>query len=208
MQTTLASSVQSNNRAVAPMAIPCAVRKLSLLLTMFSLTLSSFAAVTVTILPRRAPLTLNQKQQFNAAVSGTTNTGITWLVDGIVGGSSKVGTISTSGLYTPPSTTGTHTVIARSKANTSVSAGATVWVTNYPGMMTYHGETFRSGLNAQERALAPSRLNSTTFRRVFTRSVDGQIYAQPLYVANLLIGTSYRTSFTPRPSTTVFMHST
>ncbi len=192
MQTTLASSVQSNSPPVAPMAIRCAVRKLSLLLTMFSLILSSFAAVTVTILPRRAPLTLKQKQQFNAAVSGTTNTGITWLVDGIVGGSSTAGTISTSGLYTPPSTTGTHTVIARSKANTSVSAGATVWVTNYPGMMTYHGETFRSGLNAQERALAPSRVNSTTFRRVFTRSVDGQIYAQPLYVANLLIGTSYQ----------------
>ncbi len=192
MQTTLASSVQSNNPPVAPMAIRCAVRKLSLLLAMFSLPLSSFAAVTVTILPRRAPLTLKQKQQFNAAVSGTTNTGITWLVDGIIGGSSTVGTISTSGLYTPPSTAGTHTVIAQSKANTSVSAGATVWVTNYPGMMTYHGETFRSGLNAQERALAPSRVNSTIFRRAFTRSVDGQIYAQPLYVASLLIGTSYQ----------------
>jgi hypothetical protein len=174
------------------MAIRCAARKLSLLLTIFSFTLSLFAAVTVTILPRRAPLTLKQKQQFTAAVSGSTNTGIAWLVDGIVGGSSTVGTISTSGLYTPPSTPGTHTVTARSKANASVSAGATVWVTNYPGMMTYHGETFRSGLNPQERALAPSRVNPATFKRLFARSVDGQIYAQPLYVANLLIGTSYQ----------------
>jgi len=174
------------------MAIRCAVRKLPLVLTIFSLTLASFAAVTVTILPRRAPLTLKQKQQFKATVSGTTNTGITWLVDGVVGGSSTVGIISTSGLYTPPSTAGTHTVIARSKANTSVSAAASVWVTNYPGMMTYHGDGFRSGLNGQERALAPSRVNTTTFKKLFTRSVDGQIYAQPLYVANLLIGTSYQ----------------
>jgi len=174
------------------MAIRFAVRKLFLLLTIFSFTFSSFAAVTVTILPRRVPLTLKQKQQFNATVSGTTNTGITWLVDGIIGGSSTVGTISTSGLYTPPSTAGTHTVVARSNANTSVSAAATVWVTNYPGMMTYHGETFRSGLNAQERALAPSRVNTATFKKLFTRSVDGQIYAQPLYVANLLIGSSYQ----------------
>src|SRR6266581_391417 len=192
MQTTLAGSVQSNSPSVPVMALQSAVRKLYLILTIFSLTLSSFAAVTVTILPRRAPLTLKEKQQFNATVSGTTNTGITWLVDGVVGGSSTVGTISTSGLYTPPSTPGTHTVIARSKANTSVSAAATVWVTNYPGMMTYHGDGFRSGLNSQERALAPSRVNSTTFKRLFTRSVDGQIYAQPLYVANLLIGTSYQ----------------
>src|SRR5213080_2214492 len=174
------------------MAIRCAVRKLAFVLTIFGLTLSSVAAVTVTILPRRAPLTLKQKQQFKATVSGTTNTGITWLVDGTIGGSSTMGTISTSGLYTPPSTAGTHTVIARSKANTSVSAAATVWVTNYPGMMTYHGETFRSGLNAQERVLAPSRVNTTTFKKLFTRSVDGQIYAQPLYAANLLIGTSYQ----------------
>jgi hypothetical protein len=192
MQTTLASSVQSNWPRVAPMAIRCAVRKLSLLLTIFSLTLSSFGAVTVTIFPRRAPLTLKQKQQFKATVLGTTNTGITWLVDGTVGGSSTVGTISTSGLYTPPSTAGTHTVIARSKANTSVSAAASVWVTNYPGMMTYHGDRFRSGLNAQERALAPSRVNSTSFKKLFNRSVDGNIYSQPLYVANLLIGTSYQ----------------
>jgi hypothetical protein len=174
------------------MASRCALRKLPLILTIFSLTLSSVAAVTVTIFPRRAPLTLKTKQQFKATVSGTTNTGITWLVDGTVGGSSTVGTISTSGLYTPPSTAGTHTVIARSKANTSVSAGATVWVTTYPGMLTYHGDRFRGGLNAQERALAPSRVNTTTFKKLFTRSVDGQIYAQPLYMANLLIGTSYQ----------------
>jgi hypothetical protein len=170
----------------------CRLRTLLLLLIMFSLTRSSIAAITVTINPRRAPLTLKQKQQFKATVSGTTNTGITWLVDGIVGGSSTVGIISTSGLYTPPPTPGTHTVVARSKANATVSVTATVWVTNYPGMMTYHGESFRSGLNSQERALVPSRVNTTTFKKLFTRSVDGQIYAQPLYVANLLIGTSYQ----------------
>jgi hypothetical protein len=192
MQTTLASSVHPTIHFGLRMTIRSTVRKLPVVLTTFVLTLSSFAAVTVTIFPRRAPLTLKQKQQFKATVSGATNTGITWLVDGIVGGSSTAGTISASGLYTPPLTAGTHTVIARSKANSSVSAAATVWVTNYPGMVTYHGDKFRSGLNAQERALAPSRVDSTTFRRLFTRSVDGQIYAQPLYVANLLIGASYQ----------------
>src|SRR5437762_8153611 len=116
------------------MAIRCAVRKLPLLLTIFSLTFSSVAAVTVTILPRRAPLTVKQKQQFKATVSGTTNAGITWLVDGQVGGSSTIGAISSLGLYTPPLTAGTHTVTARSNAAPSVSATATVWVTKYPGM--------------------------------------------------------------------------
>ena len=174
------------------MTFRCALRRLALLLILSTLTLSSFAAVTVTISPRRAPVTLTQKQQFKATIAGTTNTGSTWLVDGIVGGSSTVGTVSTAGLYVPPSTPGTHTVTARSKAAPSVSATATVWVTNYPGMMTYHGETFRSGLNPQELALTPSRVNTTTFKKLFTRSVDGQVYAQPLYMANLLVGSSYQ----------------
>ena len=174
------------------MAIRTTLAKLGFLLTIPGLTISSFAAVTVTIVPRRAPVTLKQKQQFKATVSGTTNIGVTWLVDGTAGGSSTVGTISTSGLYAPPSKAGTHTVTARSKANTSVSAAASVWVTSYPGMMTYHGDASRSGLNGQERALAPSRVNTATFSRLFTRSVDGNLYAQPLYVANLLIGTSYQ----------------
>src|SRR5436305_1780165 len=174
------------------MAIRTTLAKLGFLLTILGLTISSFAAVTVTIVPRRAPVTLKQKQQFKATVSGTTNIGVTWLVDGTVGGSSTVGTISTSGLYAPPSKAGTHTVTARSKANSSVSPAASVWVTSYPGMMTYHGDASRSGLNGQERALAPSRVNTATFSRLFTRSVDGNLYAQPLYVANLLIGTSYQ----------------
>src|SRR5207249_6647497 len=139
MQISLFNSVQYDSPAVAPITLRLPARKLFLLFTIFSLTLSSFASVTATIFPQRAPVTLKQKQQFNATVSGTTNTGVTWLVDGTVGGSSTVGSISTSGLYTPPSTPGTHTVIARSKANTSVRAAASVWSTNYPGMMTYHG---------------------------------------------------------------------
>src|SRR2546421_10975098 len=85
------------------MAIRTTLAKLAFLLTILGLTISSFAAVTVTIVPRRAPVTLKQKQQFKATVSGTTNIGVTWLVDGTVGGSSTVGTISTSGLYAPPS---------------------------------------------------------------------------------------------------------
>jgi hypothetical protein len=156
------------------------------------LTSAASASVTVTLTPRRAPLTLKQKQQFTATVSGTTNTGITWQVDGVTGGSSTIGTITTSGLYTPPSTAGTHTVTARSKANTSVTAKATVWVTQYPGMFTYHGEQFRSGLNSQERALSASTVNASTFKKLFSRSVDGQIYAQPLYVSSLLVGSTYR----------------
>lgn len=146
-----------------------------------------FAAVTVAVHPARAPLTLTQPQQFTATVANTTNHGVTWAVDGITGGNSTVGTISTAGLYHPPSGAGKHTITARSVVQSSAVGSAAVWVTNYPGMFTYHADKFRSGVNFQELALSPATVNKNTFGKLFSRSVDGQIYAQPLIVTNLTI---------------------
>ncbi|HEY6349966.1 MAG TPA: PQQ-binding-like beta-propeller repeat protein [Candidatus Angelobacter sp.] len=158
----------------------------------FSLFLSlsatvAFAAVTVTVHPARAPLTLTQPQQFTATVANTSNHGVTWAVDGVTGGNSTVGTISSGGLYHPPSSAGKHTITARSVAQSSAVGSASVWVTNYPGMFTYHADKFRSGVNFQELALSPATVNKNTFGKLFSRSVDGQIYAQPLIVTNLTI---------------------
>ncbi len=54
-------------------------------------------------------------------------------------------------------------------------------------MFTYHGDRFRSGVNLQEYALTSSTVKASTFGKLFSRPVDGQIYAQPLYVSNLTI---------------------
>jgi hypothetical protein len=144
--------------------------------------LSAVATAQVTVSPRRAPVTLHQTQQFTA------NIPVNWLVDGIVGGNSTVGTISTGGLYTPPAKPGTHTVTAQSKNNSTQKANARVWVTNYPGMLTWHGDKYRSGVNSQELALSPRTVNEATFGKLFSFAVDGQLYAQPLHVSNLKIG--------------------
>ncbi len=169
-------------------------RKLALclptLLAMSTLSMSA-AAVTVTIAPTRAPVTLKQQRQFSASVTGESNTTVTWLVDGVVGGNATVGSISAAGLYTPPDTAGTHSVTARSNADSQASASAEVWVTNYPGMMTYHGDKYRSGVNYQELALSSSTVNRNSFGKLFSLNVDGQIYAQPLYVANFNLNGTY-----------------
>lgn len=158
-----------------------------LLFNLLGLSTAAFAAVTVALHPARAPLTLTQSQQFTAVVSNTTNHSVIWAVDGITGGNSTVGTISTSGFYHPPAVRGTHKITAKSVAAPTAVGSATVWITDYPGMFTYHGDRFRSGVNLQELALAPSNVSATTFGKLFSRPVDGQIYAQPLYVANLAI---------------------
>jgi hypothetical protein len=160
---------------------------LLLLLLCFAVQQKASAAVQVSVHPVRAPLTLTQAQQFTATVAGTTNTSVIWFVDGVRGGNSTVGTISTTGLYHPPARKSIHTITAKSVV-ASAAANATVWVTDYPGMFTYHGDRFRSGVNLQEYALTSSTVKASIFGKLFSRPVDGQIYAQPLYVSNLTIG--------------------
>ena len=148
---------------------------------------NAFAAVGVTVHPAKASLTLSEPQQYTATVVNTTNHSVVWSVDGIRGGNSTVGTISTAGLYHPPAKRSVHTITAASVVQPSATGSATVWITDYPGMFTYHADRFRSGVNLQEFALTKSTVKSSTFGKVFKRVVDGQIYAQPLYVANLTI---------------------
>src|ERR1035441_9529947 len=82
-------------------------------------------AVQVTVSPSTASLAPSGTQQFAAAVTGTTNTAVTWSV------SPAVGTISSSGLYSAPATLGspqTVTVTATRLADTSKKATASVTV--------------------------------------------------------------------------------
>jgi hypothetical protein len=54
-------------------------------------------------------------------------------------------------------------------------------------VVTYHYDNFRTGQNLQEIFLTPANVNSNQFRRLFSQPVDGQVYAQPLYLPNLSI---------------------
>lgn len=146
-----------------------------------NITVSGTSSGTLTVSPRAVSLTLTQTQQFAA------NATVTWSVDGIGGGNSTVGTISTNGLYTPGSATGQHSVTATNSSGQSASA--TVYVTSYAGQFTRQVDNSRTAQNTQEIALARSNVNSSQFGKLFTLSVDGAVNAQPLYVANLNMGT-------------------
>ncbi len=84
--------------------------------------------IVVTVSPGSVTLAAGATQQFTAIVSGTTNSKVTWQVNGAAGGNSTIGTISSGGLYTAPATIpgASITVTAVSAADATVSASAIV----------------------------------------------------------------------------------
>ncbi len=54
-------------------------------------------------------------------------------------------------------------------------------------VLTAHNDLTRQGLDSNELALTPANVNSSSFGKLISYSVTGQVYAQPLYVANLAI---------------------
>ena len=59
---------------------------------------------------------------------------------------------------------------------------------------TYHNDSARTGLNAQEAVLTPSNVNSSSFGMLCTYSLpdNSYAYAQPLYMPNVSIGGQLR----------------
>ena len=158
-------------------------------------TKSASAAVSVirlTVSPQSTSLTPNGTRQFTATVQGTSDDEVTWSVDGVTGGNSTVGTITTGGLYTAPANLGSHTVTATSAALTTYSVSASVSIINAPNgtvsMLTFHNDDVRDGANLSETVLNTSNVNSQQFGKLFALPVDAEVYAQPLYLPNLTIG--------------------
>ncbi len=72
------------------------------------------------------------EQQFNAEVSNTNNTTVTWEVNGMAGGNATYGTITSGGLYTAPATApgGSFSVTAVAAADTTKTASDVVTIQN------------------------------------------------------------------------------
>lgn len=164
----------------------------------------------IAIAPPNARLAAGASQQFTASVTDPALLPVTWSVDGQPGGSSASGTMTSSGVYTAPAAAGTHTIGTVSTTNTAVSATAQVTVIlpdfGTVSVLTYHNDGQRTGLNPNETILNPANVNVATFGKQFSFPVDGQIYAQPLFVSSLsnIAGGTHNVVFVATEHNTVY----
>src|SRR5208283_2628063 len=74
-----------------------------------------------------------------------------------------------------------------------------------PSVLTQDYDMSRSGANLAETVLTPSSVSSATFGKLFSYPVDEEVFAQPLYVPNLVIaGGTHNVVFVATMGNTVY----
>jgi hypothetical protein len=90
-------------------------------------------SITVGLSPATASVNLRGTQQFTGYAVGSVNNALTWQVNGVAGGTSATGSITTAGLYTAPTATpmtgNTVTIAAVAQADPTKSATCVLTLT-------------------------------------------------------------------------------
>ena len=117
----------------------------------------------------------------------------------------------TSATFTAPSsipTTNPCTITASDSGGATIQAFDTVTAPPPPtglNYTTWKNSNEHTGQQTQETTLTPANVNSTTFGLKFSNPVDGQVYAQPLYLSGITIkGSTHNVVFVATENDSVY----
>jgi len=112
---------------------------------------STTITLTLSTSPTVSEVYTGASQTFSANVTGTTNTAVNWLVNGVAGGNATVGTIL-AGVYTAPATVPAPALVvigAQSQADTNVTASYPITIVTAPAASAPAPQTISAGGTAQ-----------------------------------------------------------
>jgi hypothetical protein len=162
----------------------------------------------VRILPLRsfppASVYQNGLAVFTATAGGATPISLQWQCNGTNLPGQTLYRLILSNLQT--NQTGVYTLLASNVAGTALSAGAQLTVLPIPAnrgqnVLTAQHDNARTGADTNELILTPTNVGASGFGRLFSQTVDGAVYAQPLYVGSLKTSPTRNASRPLRSST-------
>ncbi len=143
-------------------------------------------SLSVSVSPNRAVLNFGQSQTFSATVANSADQRVTWSVV-----ESGGGTITSTGVYTAPATSGTYHVVATSVADPRRSATAEA-VVLAPTTISVSVSPVRATLNAGQSQTFSAAVTNSADQRVTWRVMEsggGSITAAGVYTAPATAGT-------------------
>jgi uncharacterized protein YjdB len=153
-----------------------------------TLTVTAKAIASIAVTPTGVSFAIGGTQQFTAtATYGDGSTANITSTASWSTGNTSVATISPSGLATGVASGTSSVMAAESGVTGSVVASVTVAAGTGVDIPTWHADTNRSGLNANETSLTTANVAPMSFGRLFSYAVDGYVYGEPLLMSNITV---------------------